>query len=509
MAASLKGMTGFFRGHQHTLSTHCSAPVAPLHAEATPVTAPKVTLSPLVENMAVSKTIEIHSLTKDMERQGKVVYSLCVGEPDYQPPQQVIAATAAAATLGLTKYTAVTGETALREAIARDLSTRKNTPYSAEQIVVSNGAKQAVLQALLAVVCPGDSVLVPSPYWPSYPDMVKMCQALPVDVETSARDGYALTGPALRRALASNPKTSAIILCNPSNPTGCVMSEKQLREVADILLDYPRVTIISDEIYERLTYDTPHVSFASLPGMLHRTITINGFSKSHSMTGYRIGYAAAPLYIAKACGKLQSQMTSCASSIAQHAALAALNEVDDGWMAARRGELQAKRDLAHRLVQALPHTQCGLPSGAFYLLFDVSYFFGSVTADGRAVRDSHDLCLELLRCEQVALGSGPSLRLTCTHPFLFLFLFCAILLSCIAHITLTLSCIAHIYECFPTFFAGRAHKQTNKNKPNKNIVSGDAFGAPKCIRLSYAASEALIEETIGRLGRFLASLKKA
>lgn len=401
-----------------------------------------VQLSPLVENMAISKTIEIHSLTKEMERAGKVVYSLCVGEPDYQPPEQVIAATATAAQLGLTKYTAVNGDGELRAAIAADLKLRKGTEYTAEQIVVSNGAKQSVLQALLAVVCPGDDVLVPSPYWPSYPDMVKMCQAAPVDVGTKSSNGYALTGKELRDAITAHPKTSCIILCNPSNPTGCVMTKPQLEELAKVLLDFPKVTIIADEIYERLTYDIAHVSFASLPGMLSRTVTINGFSKSHSMTGYRIGYAAAPLYIAKACGKLQSQMTSCASSIAQYSATVALKDVEQGWMDDRVRELRDKRNLAFALIKEIPNANVAMPNGAFYIMPDVSAYYGTVTPDGHEVTNSHELCLELLRCEQVAL------------------------------------------------------------------VSGDAFGAPDCIRLSYAASTELITESILRLKRFLLSLKK-
>jgi len=400
-------------------------------------------LSPLVNNMATSKTIEIHGMTKEMERQGQTVYSLCVGEPDYQPPDEVLEATAAAARSGNTKYTAVNGEIGLRVAIAKDLSERKHTSYTPEQIVVSNGAKQAVLQALLAVVSPGDEVLVPSPYWPSYPDMVKMCQAAPVDVVCAAELGYALTPKALRAALEAHPKTSCIILCNPSNPTGCVMNRDDLEALAVVLRDYPKVVIISDEIYERLTYHVPHTSFASLPGMMGRTVTINGFSKSHSMTGYRIGYAAAPLSIAKACGKLQSQMTSCASSIAQQAATVALADVPANWMQERVGELCGKRDLAFRLVSEIPHVVCPKPDGAFYILPDVSAYFNTVTPGGNAVRDSHELCLELLRTEQVAL------------------------------------------------------------------VSGDAFGAPLCIRLSYAASTDLIEESIKRLRRFLLSLKKA
>jgi len=274
----------------------------------------------MVSAMAVSKTIAIHSLTKAMEADGLTVFSLCVGEPDYQPPPQVVRATGDAAVQGITKYTAVAGEAKLRKAIVDDLKKRKGTLYTPEQIVVSNGAKQAVIQTLLSIVSPGDSVLVPAPYWPSYPDMVKMCGAKVVTVETRPEDGYLLTAQGLREALENNPLTTCLIFCNPSNPTGGVHNQKRLEELAKVLLDFPQVVIIADEIYERLTYDMPHVSFAAIPGMLDRTVVVNGFSKSHSMTGYRIGYSASPTYIASAVGKLQSQLTSSASSIAQEAA---------------------------------------------------------------------------------------------------------------------------------------------------------------------------------------------
>ena len=401
----------------------------------------KPRLSPMVENMAISKTIEIHALTKEMERSGKTVYSLCVGEPDYQPPNEVIIATADAANKGLTKYTAVTGELSLRKAIADDLTKRKGTPYTPEQIVVSNGAKQAVIQALMCVACPGDDVLIPSPYWPSYPDMVKMCNARPVSVRTSAKDGYILTPESLRQALQSNPKASCIILCNPSNPTGGVADLENLRGLASVLRDYPQVTVISDEIYERLTYDVPHVSFASLPDMIQRTITINGFSKSHSMTGYRIGYSASSTPIAQAIAKVQSQMTSCASSVGQDAAKVALMEVKETWMSDRVKELKEKRDLAYSLLMKIPNITCPCPDGAFYLLPDVSKYYNKKTPDGKIISNSHELCFELLRSQGVAL------------------------------------------------------------------VSGDAFGCDECIRLSYAASKELINDSVSRLGIFLTSLQ--
>lgn len=271
---------------------------------------------------------------------------------------------------------------------------------------MSNGAKQAVIQALMSVVCPGDDVLIPAPYWPSYPDMVKMCNARPVSVRTMAKDGYVLTATSLREALQSNPKTSCIILCNPSNPTGGVADVENLKSLATVLRDYPQVTVISDEIYERLTYDVPHASFASMSDMMHRTITINGFSKSHSMTGYRISYSASSLPVAQAIAKIQSQMTSCASSIGQDAAKVALLDVKEAWMSDRVKELKEKRDLAFSLLMTIPDITCPCPDGAFYLLPDVSKYYNKKTADGKAITNSHDLCFELLRSQGVALVSG-------------------------------------------------------------------------------------------------------
>eukprot|EP00597_Dinobryon_sp_UTEXLB2267_P000029 CAMPEP_0170056804 /NCGR_PEP_ID=MMETSP0019_2-20121128/67_1 /TAXON_ID=98059 /ORGANISM="Dinobryon sp., Strain UTEXLB2267" /LENGTH=397 /DNA_ID=CAMNT_0010261391 /DNA_START=185 /DNA_END=1378 /DNA_ORIENTATION=+ len=397
--------------------------------------------------MALSKTIEIHSITKKLEREGQKIYSLCVGEPDYQPPQEVIDATYAAAKQGLTKYTGVAGELSLRQAIAGDLSKRKGTPYSPDQIVVSNGAKQAVLQALMAVVSPGDKVIIPAPYWTSYPDMVKMCGGIPVALPTLASNNYELTADALRTSLQQHPDVSCIILCNPSNPSGGVASRKSFEEIALVLKDFPKVVVLSDEIYERLTYDgVPHTSMAAIDHMFERTITINGFSKSHSMTGYRIGYSASPTAIATAISKIQSQITSCASSISQHAATVALaTSSDSSWMSLRVAELQAKRDLAYSLLTQIPHVTCPLPSGAFYLLPDVSHYYGKafIQGDGSQtiIRNGHELCLALLKEQQVAL------------------------------------------------------------------VSGDAFGVDECIRISYATSVDVIEQSLSRLKSFLCSLQ--
>ena len=401
-------------------------------------------ISSVVQGIAVSKTIEIHGLTKEMESRGERVLSLCVGEPDYQPPEEVMAALQAAAGAGTaapTKYTAVAGESQLRSAIATDLQDRKGLSYAPTDVVVSSGAKQSVFQALMTVVDRGDRVIVPAPYWPSYPDMVTLCGASVVSVECNAANKYVLGATDLRRALESNPDVSAIILCNPSNPTGSVSSRQELESLAEVLRDYPHVTIISDEIYDQLVYDVEHVSFAALDGMHHRTITINGFSKSYSMTGFRVGYAAAPPALAAAMSKLQSQLTSCACSLSQASALAALEDVPTVWMSERREELSTKRLLAHGLLEAIPGVTCPVPDGAFYLLPDVSAYYGKRTAEGVLITDSVSLCLQLLSREKVAL------------------------------------------------------------------VPGDAFGAPRAIRVSYAASEELIRQTLSGLTVFLKSLE--
>ncbi len=279
--------------------------------------------------------------------------------------------------------------------------------------------------------------------------MVKICGAAPVVVSTSVADDYCLTAEALRRTLEQHAKVTCLILCNPSNPTGCVPTRQQLQSIADVLRDFPQVAVISDEIYERLLYDGwKHTSFASLDGMQERTVTVNGPSKAYSMTGFRIGYSASPLRLAKAISKLQSQITSCASSISQRATLAAMTQVESrnpSWLPSRVAELRAKRDLTVRLLNEIPHVQCAAPPGAFYVFPDVSHYFGrhlrvAGGPDSAPIDGSHALCVQLLRTAQVAL------------------------------------------------------------------VPGEAFGADSHIRLCYAAQENTIREAVSRLKTFLLSL---
>lgn len=249
-----------------------------------------VELNPLVASVKVSKTVEVFGLVKQMEAEGESVTSLCVGEPDFPPPQAVLDAAQKAIMDGETRYTAVTGTADLRNAIAKDLKRRKGLEYNPQtEIVVGNGAKQSVYQGVLATCGQGDSVLIPAPYWPSYPEMASLAGAESIIVETTAESGYLLTAESLRSSLEANPNCKLIILCNPSNPTGAVYTKENLEELATVLLDFPKVVVLADEIYERLVYDGECVSFASIPGMFDRTLTVNGFSKAYAMTGLRLG----------------------------------------------------------------------------------------------------------------------------------------------------------------------------------------------------------------------------
>ena len=282
----------------------------------------------------MSATVELFSKVKAMEAEGKKVTSLCVGEPDFPPPQVVLDELVNAISSGQTTYTAVTGTEELRSAIAADLLKRKHLQYKSTEILVSNGAKQSVYQGVFAICGPGDEVIIPAPYWPSYPEMVALTGATPVILPTTIEDEFLVNPKAL--AAAITPKTKMIIFCNPSNPSGAVHSASLMSEIADVIRDYPQLAVLSDEIYERLVYNpsNPHVSFASLPGMYDRTLTVNGFSKAYAMTGLRLGYMAAPANLLKPCITIQSQLTSCASSISQAAGVAALTKVQESEMEA-------------------------------------------------------------------------------------------------------------------------------------------------------------------------------
>jgi bifunctional aspartate aminotransferase and glutamate/aspartate-prephenate aminotransferase len=359
-------------------------------------------LNPLIATILPSKTVEIFSLVKELESQGQQVTSLCVGEPDFAPPQAILQAAAQACLDGDTKYTAVTGTVPLRRAISNDLQTRKGLTYNpTTEIVVANGAKQAVYQGILATVGTGDAVLIPAPYWPSYPEMVRLAGAEPIIVPTRAEDGFLLTPDALRAALDLHPNIKLLIFCNPSNPTGGVHDATRLQELAAVLQDFPHVLVLSDEIYERLCYtgyDCP--SMASY--LYDRTLVINGFSKAYAMTGFRLGYLAAPAPYAKACTTLQSQFTSCAGSISQAAGLAALELVDEAELQEKFLEMRTKRDYVLDRLAQLPHVLVAVPpQGAFYVLPDLSHY---MTEDDAF--DDVEFCKTLLQRHQLAIVPG-------------------------------------------------------------------------------------------------------
>ena len=343
-----------------------------------------------------------------MQAEGIEVTSLCVGEPDFPPPQAVLDAASKAILDCDTRYTAVTGTAALRNAIAEDLSKRKGVVYDANtEIVVGNGAKQCVFQGILATCGPGDSVIIPAPYWPSYPEMVALAGAESIILETKETDGYLITPDALEKCLKDNmdKNVKLMILCNPSNPTGGVHNKQRLIELASVLSSFPQVAILADEIYERLVYnDEPedaHVSFASLSEeMFQRTMTINGFSKAYAMTGMRLGYMAAPKALAKAATTIQSQVTSCAGSISQAAGVAALTMVPEEEMEANVAIMRSKRDYVIQRLGEMKNVNLVVPpTGAFYVLPDVSaYYNGNDT----------QLCLDLLEKKRLALVPGSS-----------------------------------------------------------------------------------------------------
>jgi len=380
-----------------------------LSAEATTSSTPSTPstttsrINPLLSKIQPSQTVEIFSRVKQMQAEGIDVTSLCVGEPDFLPPDVVLRAVTEAVTAGDTRYTAVTGTAALRSAIAADLRRRKDgLEYNPQtEIVVGNGAKQCVYQGVVATVGVGDAVLIPTPYWPSYPEMAALCQAESVIVQTSAANGYLLTPEELRTALKENKNVKLMILCNPSNPTGGVYSREQLQGLASVLRDFPHVTVLADEIYERLSYTGEVTSFATIDGMWDRTMTVNGFSKAYAMTGMRLGYLAAPQPLARAVTTIQSQVTSCAGSLSQAAGVAALTEVPDSVLEANVRIMKAKRDYVLEQLAAMPaaHVQVP-PAGAFYVLPVIS---GTIYGD-----DDVALCRDLLEEERLALVPGTS-----------------------------------------------------------------------------------------------------
>lgn len=348
--------------------------------------------------------MKITSKAKELKREGKSIISLSAGEPDFKTPAHICDAAIEAIRDGVHGYTMNPGTVELREAIAAKLKRDNGLEYGINQIVASNGAKQSIYLTIMAVIGEGDEVIIPSPYWVSYPAMVKLAGGTPVTLKTSIDNNYKLKPEDLKAAITD--KTKALILCSPSNPTGSMYSEEELKEIAAILVEHPSVVVISDEIYEYISFEEKHVSILKVePKLQERGVVVNGFSKGFAMTGWRLGYMAGPAEIASAVGKIQSQETSAPSSISQAAGEAAykgpLDEVH-----AMRDAFRERRDYMVKSLLEIPGLNCFTPSGAFYVFPDCSSYLGRRTPDGTKIETSTDLCIYLLETHGVAVVPG-------------------------------------------------------------------------------------------------------
>jgi aspartate/methionine/tyrosine aminotransferase len=358
-----------------------------------------------VDAMQPSATLAMKSRAEERRRQGHPVVALSAGEPDFDTPEPISNAGVQAIRNGFTHYTENPGILELREAICDKFDRDNDLEYTPDQVVCSNGAKQSLALAIHALCDEGDEVLVPAPYWVSYPEMARFSGATPVEVSTGVENEYRLTPEMLDDAITE--RTRVLILCTPSNPTGTVYPPDELAALADVLRDHEQVFVVSDEIYEHVLYDAEHRAFASFPGMKERTITVNGFSKAYAMTGWRLGYMAAPEPIAQAAAKIQGQFTSAPCSITQKAGVAAL-KMDKGPVHEMVAAFRRRRDAVLKRLRAIDGVRCPTPEGAFYLYPDVSSFFGAEAPDGSTIDDSGDLCFYLLEEHDVALVPGPA-----------------------------------------------------------------------------------------------------
>ncbi|KAJ8765799.1 hypothetical protein K2173_014921 [Erythroxylum novogranatense] len=364
-------------------------------------------LSPRVNSVKPSKTVAITDQAAALLQAGIPVIRLAAGEPDFDTPAAVAEAGINAIREGYTRYTPNAGTMELRTAICNKLKEENGLTYATDEILVSNGAKQSILQAVLAVCSPGDEVIIPAPYWVSYPEMARLADATPVILQTSISDNFLLDPKLLESKLTE--KSRLLILCSPSNPTGSVYPKSLLDEIARIVAKHPRLLVLSDEIYEHIIYaPATHTSFASLPGMWKRTLTVNGFSKAFAMTGWRLGYIAGPKHFVSAFNKIQSQFTSGASSISQKAGVAALGLGYAGGEAVSMmvKAFRERRDYLIKSFGEMEGVRLSEPQGAFYLFIDFSSYYGAKVDGFGLINDSDSLCRYLLDKAQVALVPG-------------------------------------------------------------------------------------------------------
>lgn len=387
-------------------------------------------LSNRILNMSTSATLAMAAKARELRSEGKDIIGLSLGEPDFNTPDFIKDAAIQAINDNYNSYTPVDGYQELKEAIITKFKRDNNLTYTLPQIVVSTGAKQCLANVAAVMLNEGDEVILPCPYWVSYSDIVKLNGGVPIEVPTTIDTDFKMTPAQLEAAIT--PKTKMIWFSSPCNPSGSIYSKEELEGLAEVLKKHPNIYVVSDEIYEHINYTAaPHTSMASIDGMYDRTITVNGVSKAFAMTGWRIGYIGAPDWIARACNKMQGQVTSGANCIAQRAVITALN-ADPSAVKFMIDEFKVRRDLVLDLLSDIEGLNTNVPEGAFYVFPNVSYFFGK-TLKGKTINNATDFSLFLLEEALVA------------------------------------------------------------------TVTGDAFGNPDCIRISYAASQKQIKEAIQRI----------
>jgi aspartate aminotransferase len=393
-------------------------------------------ISRRVKALSVSQTLAMAQKSRELKEQGIDVISLSLGEPDFNTPDDIKEAAKKAIDDNYSFYPPVPGYADLRQAISRKFKEENGLDYSTEQIIVSAGGKHTLINIMLSVVDPGEEVILLAPYWVSYLDHITFAEGIPVIIQTTIDSDFKVTPGQLEAALT--PNTRLLIFNSPSNPTGMVYTREEMAGLVKVLEKFPQVIIVSDEIYEHITFTGQHISLATFSSIADRVVTVNGVSKGYAMTGWRIGYMGAPLWLSKACNKLQGQFTSGVSSIAQRAALAAVTSKSDSKERMREAFLR-RRDLICRLLGEIPGLKVRVPQGAFYVMPDISNFIGR-SHNGKVIKDADDLTFFLLEEARVAM------------------------------------------------------------------VSGSAFGADNCIRISYATSDERITEAVRRIKEALAKL---
>ncbi len=394
-------------------------------------------ISNRLQLLSVSETLAMAQKSRELRSQGFDIIDLSLGEPDFNTPEHIKEAGIEAIRQNFTHYPPVPGYLDLRQAIVTKMKRDSNLDFGPDQIVVSNGAKQSIGNVLLSTVNPGDEVIIPAPYWVSYPEIIKMAEGTAVVVNAGIDQNFKITAGQLEAAITD--KTRAFLFSSPSNPTGEIYTRSELAQLAEVFEKHPQILIISDEIYEYINYDGRHESISQFEAIRDRVAIINGVSKGYAMTGWRIGYMAGPLWLAKACQKLQGQYTSGASTIAQKASIAGLLG-DQSVIENMVTEFKIRRDLVVKRLSAIPGIRTNNPPGAFYVLPDITSFYGKSAGDS-VISNEGDLVMYLLNNAHVAL------------------------------------------------------------------VSGSAFGAPGCVRISYSTSQEIINKAIDRIAEALSRLK--